>query len=135
MTDTVCPINYEIIDVRRDGILEPSAATKLNDQSQIVKIMNTLTIGITESVITFKVKASTFNSQEVVHPDNFQITITCKGSSELIFSFTEFNMQVYKDSISDYSFPDVSCQYSFCCREITFEVRNTGFLSSPMALN
>ena len=62
VTDTVCPINYEIIDVMRDGVLEPSAATKLNDPSLIVNIMNTSTIGITESVITFKVKASTFNS-------------------------------------------------------------------------
>ena len=119
----------------RDGVLEQSAATKLNDPSQIVNIMNTSTIGITESVITFKVKASTFNSQEEVHPDIFQIAITCKGSSELIFSFTEFSMQVFKDSIADYPFPDVSCQYLFCCQAITFEVRSTSLLSTPMALN
>ena len=109
VTDILCPINYEIIEVMRDGLSQPLAATKLNDPSLLVNIMDTSLIGIKESVITFKVKASTYNSQFKVHPELFQITITCKGSSELIFAFTEFNLEAFKDSITNYPFPDISC--------------------------
>ena len=41
VTDILCPINYEIIEVMRDGLSQPLAATKLNDSSLLVNIMDT----------------------------------------------------------------------------------------------